>query len=326
MNTKDMVLKALEESRGRYVSGAELAGSLGVSRTAVWKGIAALKNDGVSIDSLTGSGYMLPVDADTLSEQGIAKYLKADGISIRIFKSVDSTNNVAKRLAADGCDEGTVVIAITQTGGKGRLGRKFCSPSGTGIYMTLILRPETQKVPMLTVLAAVAVVDGIEKAGGRPTAIKWVNDVFADGKKCCGILTEAVADLETGGVEYAVVGIGVNVTEPKGGFDKSIKDVASAACEGVADARNKVAAEVINAYFSRYRNFDKEVIAAEYKARSFLIGRELTVVKPSGERRAKVLDINGECHLVVEYGDGSQEELSAGEVSLSHFAHFAHFV
>ncbi|MDE6060342.1 MAG: biotin--[acetyl-CoA-carboxylase] ligase [Clostridia bacterium] len=316
MNTKDAVLKVLEDNRGRYVSGEEFASSLGVSRTAVWKGIAALKADGTDICSTSGSGYMIPIDANTLSEQGIAKYLKVDGISVRILKSVDSTNNVAKRLAADGAKEGTVVFAHTQTGGKGRLGRKFSSPSGSGVYMTLILRPEAHKVPMLTVLAAVAVAEGIENAGGRPAKIKWVNDVFTDGKKCCGILTEAVADLETGGVEYAVVGIGVNATTPKGGFDKSIKDVASAACDGVADARNKVAAEVINAYFSRYRDFDKNGIAAEYKARSFLIGRELTVVKPTGEQLAKVLDINGDCHLVVEYENGTVEELSAGEVSL----------
>ena len=316
MNTKEAVLKVLEDNRGRYVSGEELASSLGVSRPAVWKGIAALKADGTDICSTSGSGYMLPTNANTLSEQGIAKYLMVDGISMRIFKSVDSTNNVAKRLAADGCAEGTVVFAHTQTGGKGRLGRKFSSPPNSGVYMTLILRPEAHKVPMLTVLAAVAVAEGIENAGGRPAQIKWVNDVFTDGKKCCGILTEAVADLETGGVEYAVVGIGVNTTTPKGGFDKSIKDVASAACDGVADARNKVAAEVINAYFSRYRNFDKDGIAAEYKARSFLIGRNVLVVKADCEYPATVLDIDDNCHLIVKYQDGTIQSLSTGEVSL----------
>lgn len=316
MNTKQNVLKALEENRGRYISGAELAELLGVSRTAVWKGISALKAEGVKINSLTGSGYMLPVDADTLSEQGIAKYLKADGISFRFYDSVDSTNNVAKRLAADGCEEGAVVIAHTQSGGKGRQGRKFCSPPEAGVYMTIVLRPEPKKVPMLTVLAAVAVAEGIENAGGKSASIKWVNDVFADGKKCCGILTEAVADLESGGVEYAVVGIGVNVTEPADGFDKSIRDVASAACDGVADARNKVAAEVINAFFARYCNFDKAEIAAEYKRRSFLIGRTVAVVKSDGEKCAKVLDIDADCHLTVEYADGNIVSLSAGEVSL----------
>ncbi|MCM1306542.1 MAG: biotin--[acetyl-CoA-carboxylase] ligase [Bacteroides sp.] len=316
MSIKQAILSALENNRGRYISGAELASELGVSRTAVWKGIAALKADGTEILSRSGSGYMLPLDADTLTEQGIEKYLVADGVSIKIFKCVDSTNNVAKRLAAEGCEEGTVVVAHTQSGGKGRLGRKFHSPEGAGIYMSLVLRPEAYKVPMLTVLAAVAVADGIERAGGKRTQIKWVNDVFADSKKCCGILTEAVADLESGGVEYAVVGIGVNVYEPKGGFAEDIKNIASAACEGVEDARNKVVAEVINAFFERYNRFDKEKIAAEYKAKSMLIGRKITVIKPSCERSATAIDIDGDCRLIVEYEGGERETLSAGEVSL----------
>lgn len=315
MNTKDSVLEVLESNRGHFVSGEELASALGVSRTAIWKGIAALKADGTEIVSVSGCGYMLPENANTLSRQGIHKYL-AHSVDIRVYDCVDSSNNVAKRLAAEGCAEGTVVIALTQSGGKGRMGRKFFSPEGSGVYMTLILHPEPRKVSMLTVLAAVAVAEGIEKAGGKHAQIKWVNDVFVDGRKCCGILTEAVADLESGGVEYAVVGMGVNVSEPKGGFADEIKAVASAACEGVADARNKVAAHIIDEYLSRYYAFDRDRIAAEYKSRSFLIGREITVVKPDCERQAKTIDIDGECHLIVEYEDGAREALSAGEVRL----------
>lgn len=316
MSTKNQILKTLEENRGEYVSGEELARVLGVSRTAVWKGISALTRDGVQIEALSGSGYMLPREANTLSEQGIGKYLSVDGVDIEILKQADSTNNVAKKLAADGAKEGTVVFALEQSGGKGRLGRRFYSPSESGVYMTLILRPSPDKVPYLTVLAAVAVAEGIERAGGKHTAIKWVNDVFADGKKCCGILTEAVADLESGGVEFAVVGIGINVTEPKGGFAPEIRDVATSVCDGVEDARNKVAAEVINSYFTYYRDFDKDDIARRYKAKSFLIGREITVVKGDGERAATAVDIDGDCHLIVRYGDGTLETLLAGEVSI----------
>ncbi|MDE6303061.1 MAG: biotin--[acetyl-CoA-carboxylase] ligase [Clostridia bacterium] len=316
MNTKDMVLKALEESRGKYVSGAELAGRLGISRTAVWKSISALIRDGVQIESLTGSGYMLPKEANTLSVQGIEKYLHSKELDIRIYKEVDSTNNVGKSLAADGAKEGTVVFALTQTGGKGRLGRKFYSPSEAGVYFSVIVRPSAAVVPYLTVLAAVAVAEGIENAGGKATQIKWVNDVFADGKKCCGILTEAVADLESGGVEYAVVGIGINVTEPKGGFAPEIRDVATSVCDGIDDARNKVAAEVLNSFFKYYKKFDKDEVTAIYKRKSFLIGKEITVVKSDSERTAIARDIDGDCHLTVEYKDGTRETLSSGEVSL----------
>ena len=316
MSTKNEVLKVLEERRGVYISGEELAGTLGVSRTAVWKAISALIRDGVGIESLSGSGYMLPKEANTLSVQGIEKYLSVDGLQIEIFKEVDSTNNVAKKLASEGAKEGTVVFALSQNGGKGRLGRRFYSPSESGVYMTVVLRPSANKVPYLTVLGAVAVAEGIERAGGKSTAIKWVNDVYADGKKCCGILTEAVADLESGGVEFAVVGIGINVTTPEGGFAPEIRDVATAVCDGVDDARNKVSAEVLNRYFEYYRNFDRDEIASVYKAKSFLIGREITVVKNDRELPAIAVDIDSDCHLVVQYKDSTRETLYAGEVSL----------
>lgn len=316
MSTKNGVLRALEQNRGVYISGEELAHMLGVSRTAVWKSISALIRDGVKIESLSGSGYMLPREANTLSAQGIAKYLSAEDIEIQILKEADSTNNVAKRLATEGASEGTVVFALRQSGGKGRLGRRFYSPPESGVYMTLILRPCADKTPYLTVLAAVAVAEGIERAGGKSTAIKWVNDVYADGKKCCGILTEAVSDLETGGVEFAVVGIGINVTTPKGGFAPEIRDVATAVCDGIDDARNKVAAEVLNCYFEYYRSFDRDKIAKMYREKSFLIGREITVVKNDCELSATAVNIDRDCHLVVRYNDGGTETLYAGEVSL----------
>lgn len=316
MTAKDRVLKILEENRGEYISGAEIAKSLSVSRTAVWKSVNSLIADGVGVISRAGCGYALPKSSNALTKQGIEKYLAIDGLDIRIYKEVKSTNDVAKALAADGAGEGVVVIAQQQSGGKGRLGRKFYSPSDSGVYMTIILRPSVEKTPYLTVLAAVAVAEGIERAGGKPASIKWVNDVFADGKKCCGILTEAVADLETGGVEFAVVGMGVNVTTPDGGFAPEIKDVAAAACDGVEDGRNKVVAMVLNAYFEAYRSFDKAEIAKRYKAKSFLTGREITVVKGNENLRAKAIEIDDDCRLVVEYGDGLRETLSAGEVSL----------
>ncbi len=316
VGTKENVLKTLEENRGRYVSGAELAHTLGVSRTAVWKAIAALREDGVRIDSLTGGGYRLPTDANTLSKQGIEKYLACGGLDIRVYKEADSSNNVAKSLAADGAEEGTVVVALEQFGGKGRMGRRFYSPPESGVYFSFVLRPSAAVVPYLTVLAAVAVAEGIELAGGKHTSIKWVNDVFADGKKCCGILTEAVADLECGGVEFAVVGIGINVTQPYGGFAPEIRDIATSVCDGIDDARNKVAAQVLNKFFEYYRDFDKQRVSRAYKERSFLLGREITVVKPDCELHATVKDIDDRCRLIVEYADETSEALAAGEVGL----------
>lgn len=319
MSTKDLILQTLEDNRGKYVSGEDIARISGVSRTAVWKGIAALKKEGVHIDSLAGSGYMLPRHINTLTEQGIRRYLTANDVVISINQEVDSTNNVAKKLASDGACERTAVFALKQTGGKGRVGRKFYSPPEAGIYFSVILRPDTEKTSFLTVMAAVAVAEGIEQAGGKSTAIKWVNDVYTEGKKCCGILTEAVADLESCGVEFAVVGIGINITEPAGGFAPEIKDIAAAACDGVEDARNKTAAFVLNRFFELYDNFDKRAIAAAYKARSFVVGKEVTVIKGDIRRVAKATGIDDNCRLEVEYCDGTRETLTAGEVSLKIF-------
>lgn len=316
MSTKAQVLQHLEQNRGKYVSGAEIASALNISRTAVWKSIASLTADGIDVKSRSGSGYMLEKSANTLTAQGICKYLKTKDVDIKILKRTDSTNNVAKKLAGEGAREGAVVFALEQSGGKGRLGRKFYSPPNSGVYMSIILRPSVEKVPYLTVMAGVAVAEGIERAGGKRTSVKWVNDVYADGKKCTGILTEAVADLETGGVEFAVVGIGINVLTPEGGFAPEIRDVATSVCDGVDDARNRVSAEVIDAFFEYYNNFDREKVATEYKNRSFLIGRRITVVGSDGERVAVAKDIDGECRLVVEYEDGSTQTLSAGEVTL----------
>ena len=316
MNTKECILKILEERRGEYVSGEEIARVSGVSRTAVWKGIAALKKEGLKLESLTGSGYMLPRHVNALSEQGIRKYLTARDIDIRVYQEADSTNNVAKKLAAEGARERTVIFACKQTGGKGRAGRKFYSPPEAGVYFTVILRPDVDKTPFLTVMAAVAVADGIEAAGGRHTRIKWVNDVYVEDKKCCGILTEAVADLESGGVEYAVTGIGINVTEPNGGFGPEIRDIAASACDGVEDARNKTAACVLNRFFELYDRFDRRTVAEAYRARSFVVGREITVVKGDVMRAARATGIDGNCRLQVEYDNGERETLSAGEVSL----------
>lgn len=317
MNAKEKILKRLLERQGEYVSGEELADELDVSRTAVWKAVSALKSDGIPIESSSRKGHKIPDDYNPLSEDGIRRYLHTDGIDFVILPSTDSTNNEAKRLAERGSAEGTVVIAFTQTAGKGRLGRKFYSPSDSGVYMTVTLRPKNREVvPYLTVMAAVAVAEGVENAGGKHTEIKWVNDVFCGGKKCTGILTEASSNMENGELDFAVVGIGINVTTPNGGFPKEIRDIATAVLDGVKDARNKVVASVLNVFFENYRNFDKDNVVKRYRDRSFLLGRDVIVVKTDSERRATVKGIDDECHLIVEYSDGKTDVLSAGEVRL----------
>lgn len=317
MTSKDMILKLLESRRGDCVSGTELAAELGVSRNAVWKTIGALIADGAAIEVVPHKGYRIDDCADVLSEQGIQAHLNANA-NIKIYKQLDSTNIKAKQLAAEGAEEGTVVIAASQSGGKGRQGRKFFSPESDGLYMSLILRPrKLASAQDFTVCAAIAVARAVAKIGGKEPQIKWVNDVYVSGGKCCGILTEAAIDMESGNYEYVIVGIGVNIFEPKGGFPDELKGIASATCDrGTPNARNSMAAEIINEFMSCYLTDDKSDIFAEYRNLSMLDGKRVTVCRGEIEREAIVESIDDECRLVVRYADGTSDALCSGEVRI----------
>lgn len=312
MSTKSAILRELEARRGEFLSGEELAKKLGVTRNAIWKGVSALKNDGLEIDSVPNKGYRLADDAAVTAEE-IEKYLNT-GCKIEVFSSTTSTNDEARRLAESGAEEGRVAVAISQTAGRGRVGRSFSSQKKEGIYFSVVLRPDMERARFITVTAAVAVAEAIEQAGGRKTGVKWVNDVYAHGKKCVGVLTEAVTDLESGGIEYAVLGIGVNLKKPS---CEELKDIAEAAFdEGVKDCANKVVAYTLNRFFELYRAFDKSEIVSRYRAKCFVIGMDVDVIKGDCARRARALGLDDECRLEVEYENGEKERLCSGEVSI----------
>ena len=218
MKLKDRVLNELESNRGKTLSGAQLAQTLEVSRTAVWKAIEELRKDGFEISAATNKGYTLKSDDNSLSAEGIKAILGKTGYDIHVEKTVTSTNTVLKELAKDGAPSGYVLLAQQQTAGKGRLGRRFYSPDKTGVYLSVILRPKLtiENALFITTSAAVAVSRAIETISNNKVKaqIKWVNDVYVDNKKVCGILTEAAVDFESGGLEYAVLGIGVNILAP----------------------------------------------------------------------------------------------------------------
>lgn len=319
MAVKDDVLKALESEQNARVSGAVLAEALSVSRNAVWKAIEALRQSGHDIESTRG-GYRLTPSSDRLSAAAIGRHL-TDGAfwALHVLDEVDSTNAVAKQLAAGGAREGTVVVAEHQTAGRGRLGRTFYSPEGTGAYFTLVVRPRmsAQQAQQLTTIAAVAVCEAIESVTGRHASIKWVNDVLLGGKKVCGILTEASLNLELGGLEYAVVGIGLNVRTPEGGVPDALKDIVGIILPDGAPggARSRLVAEVLNRFLDYYRDFDARRWQSAYRARSAVIGRTIDVLLPTGTRRARALSIDDDCALIVRYEDGTEAALSSGEVS-----------
>ena len=331
------VLRILESSADHPVSGENIARTLGCSRAAVWKAVNALRERGYDISAKNRSGYTLVSSPDVLSARSIMSRLQKAGLDMPVicFDTVDSTNSEAKRIAQTDARE-LCVIASEQSAGRGRLGRAFFSPSGTGLYMTLLLHPAESALyaMLLTPLAAAAVAGALEDVCGRPAGIKWVNDIFMDGKKVCGILCEASIGVEDRKLDTCIVGIGINLFEPEGGFPEEIKDTAGAVFSDGAsrpDLRNELAARIIVRFMDHYRDLPEKTYMDDYRRRSFVLGKDIMVLRampvsltqagmkpgPSLEKRpARALDLDEMCRLLVEYPDGSRELLSSGEISI----------
>ena len=224
---KQEVLAALDAVRGRYISGQELAAQLGVSRTAVWKAVAALRRDGIPIKAVTNRGYTLAQSVDVLNAAAVAVQLDeatVKALQIEVVDRLPGTNAALRSRADAGAREGLVLIAQAQSAGRGRGGHSFYSPPG-GLYMSILLRPEigARQAVGLTAMAAVAAARAAERLCGVPITIKWVNDLWKNGKKVCGILTEAALDLESGMLDYAVLGLGFNVAAPADGWPEDLR-------------------------------------------------------------------------------------------------------
>ena len=318
MTIKQQVLKALVKNMGKSVSGEQLSKELFCSRNAVWKAIKSLENDGYEIEATTNKGYCLKNENVTFSSVLVEKYLKTE-CKVIVLDDIDSTNNYLKKLAEDGEKENTVVIAKHQSGGKGRMGRSFFSPK-SGLYMSILLRPNfsAEKSLFITTATAVAVSDAIDSLSDKSSSIKWVNDVFINSKKVCGILTEASIDFETGGLSYAVVGLGVNLYHPADGFPEDIKNIAGTVFDSEisGDEKAKFAAEIINGFFNIYNNFENSDFMKRYKSKSFILGKKINVIKGDKKIPATAIDIDDEARLLVEYETGERESLFSGEVSI----------
>ncbi|MDD5899621.1 MAG: biotin--[acetyl-CoA-carboxylase] ligase [Lachnospiraceae bacterium] len=323
MGTKEKLLFLFESQKGAFFSGEEIAEKLSVSRTAVWKAVNSLRKEGYDIEAVPNKGYSLSVTTDILSVQGIRKYLSpvCSEVELNVLPEVETTNALLREKANAGATEGYTVIAGAQTKGRGRLGRSFFSPEDTGIYMSLLLRPvgmTPSQAIRLTTMAAVAACEAIEEASGKQAWIKWVNDIYMDGRKVSGILTEASFNMETGSLDYVVLGIGMNVYPPKGGFPKEIEQIAGTIFhERRNDGKNFLAAGFLNCFMNYYVSWEKVDYVEKYRTRCLVTGKEITVVSAGGGKRAVALDVDEECRLVVRYTDGQTEHLSSGEISIS---------
>lgn len=319
MSTRTELLRLLSENTG-YLSGQKIGEELHVSRNAIWKAMQQLREEGYQIESRPRVGYRLKTKSNLLSYDAVAGDLRYP-CELKLFDAVDSTNNVAKTLTPGKTP--IMVIANKQTAGRGRLGRSFASPSGAGLYMSVCFQPnfDLDKSLYVTMAAAVAVCRAAEKVASVRPKIKWVNDVFHNGKKICGILTEAQSNFETGKIDTLVIGIGVNCFP--GSFPEELKDVAGPlSSKRNAFSRGQLAAEIYNELMSILEDLQSKTFLREYRSRCFILGKNI-LVHPNlngTSVRARAIDVDDNGGLVVEYMEGRKarqiEALTTGEISI----------
>lgn len=251
-----------------------------------------------------------------LHPEDILPWLDRRDVRLELHRVLSSTNDRARELARAGAPALTLVVAEEQTAGRGRQGRPFFSPAGTGVYMSLLLRPERLDRPeQITAAAAVAAARAVEHISGRAADIKWVNDVYVDGRKTVGILTEAGATAD--GAAWAVLGIGVNLLPPEGGFPDELAGIAGAVLPiGGQEVRGRLIACILNEFMTLYPGAAEQTLLAEYRRRDFLHGKEVYIIQNQAEEKVLAVGIDDAFRLIVRRADGTAMHLNAGEVHI----------
>ncbi len=313
--TKDLVLAALEE-KPAGISGQQLAMKLGLSRCSVWKAVKALQNEGYEIEAVTNRGYRLIKSADKLNAEEISRLSGAD---VTVFDTVTSTNIIAKERAACGAPHGTVIMAANQSTGRGRRGRSFASV-GDGIYLSIVLRPEADysNAPLITAAAAVAVYDAVKTVCNMDCGIKWVNDLYLRERKICGILCEAVTDMESGEIGSVIAGIGINFRGSESELPPELRGIVGFIYndETPPVSRNRLAAEVIKNMLRESDDTAARGFIESYREHSTVIGQRIEYRRGAELITATALGIDDNCALEVLRDDGVRDSLAAGEVSV----------
>lgn len=321
---KEKILEMLR-SEGDFLSGETISARLGVSRAAVWKVIQKLKEEGYAIESVPNRGYRLSEATARLClseiRANLPKYHPWRDL-IRFQEDVDSTNTRLKLSASQGAPHGSVLIADHQTGGRGRRGRSFASPPNMGIYLSALLRPQCRPEDLmhLTCAVAEAMVQAIEDAAGFRPGIKWTNDLVSGTRKLTGILTELSLEAESGCVNYAVIGIGVNCRQELSDFPEELQEMAGSLhmVTGGPIDRNKLAAAMVRRLYEMDQNLlsDKAAILDAYRRDCITLGQDIVLLQGEEKRYGKALDIDSDGALVVAFTDGTVGTVNSGEVSV----------
>lgn len=318
--TKEKVLRMLLAAQ-TPLSGEQLCKELGISRAAIWKTIEQLRQEGYTIEAAPRRGYLLTACPDRLDCAQIKSFLPGHPWQelVQVASCVDSTNTVCKRLAAEGAPEGTAVLTVRQTAGKGRRGRVFVSPPG-GLYFSLILRPyeKPESLMHLTAMTAVAAARAVQAVCGVYPGIKWTNDLTLNGKKLCGILTEISLEAESRVVESAVIGIGINCARAPlppeiAAMSTCLEDV----CGETID-RNRLAAALISALYEMKQNLfsAKDAWLQEFSEHCVTLGQDVKLIRGDTVFPAHADGIDAQAGLLVTYPDGRTDAITSGEVSV----------
>lgn len=329
MSTKDHILRYLKENKGNWVSGEFLSLKTNVSRSAVWKHMLRLKEEGYVIESSRKKGYVLLQSSDLLLVSEIQ-----EGLRTRIFGKqevfhhleTDSTNLRAKILADQGAPEGTLIIAEGQTGGKGRRGRSWFSPAGKGIYASLILRPTLppNEAPRLTLLTAVAAAEALLALVPVPVRIKWPNDITVNGKKLAGILTQASTEIDV--LDYVVVGLGVNVNIAEEEFPDDLRDSATSLLIETGATHPRIGMlrlylEAFEEWYDRFRQSGFPPVLERWKELSDVIGRQVSVHIFNRRHTGEVLDVDPDGALILRDREGVLQKIVSGDIFFSDRGH-----
>lgn len=317
------LLEAFSQSEEEFISGQKIAELTGASRTAVWKHIEDLRKDGYKVEAVRRKGYRIISIPEKMSADSIRLHLRTTklGQHIHYFDRVESTQKVANDLANNGAVEGTIVVADEQTMGRGRLARQWHSPKYTGIWMSLILKPNLpiHKAPQLTLLTAVAVVQAISEVAGISAEIKWPNDILVSGKKATGILTEMQAEAD--GIHSIVIGIGINVNQDAEDFSEDIREIATSLSieSGKKHQREEMICSVldkIEKLYNVYITSGFSPIKTLWESYAVSIGKQITATTMNSKIRGIALGITDDGVLLLKDDHGQVHSIYSADIEI----------
>jgi len=319
--TKDKLIAYLEENSGVWLSGEELGKLLGISRAAVSKHVKSLREAGLEIESVSRKGHRF-VEKNRLKKAELKLLEDIDFITQLIYEDLTgSTNSDAKKLADNGAAEGTIIIAEDQLKGKGSNGRSWFSHPGTGLYSSLILRPEIslRSSQCITILTSVAAAEAIVQSTGIEPTISWHNDLYLKGKKVAGVLTELSANMDR--IDYVIVGLGINVNTPKGVFSADLKNVATSLSEFARKEFSRI--DILRCYLKYLEKYYKllledrfDLIIQRWKKMADIMGKEVTICMATRTITGRVVDVDGEGVLIIRNERGKLQKVISGEIRL----------